>query len=64
MTKARALRLRPGEQITFGNHKMTARCTQFYQGEVLHVTPNGGIKVRLTRYGNETRWIPYTFAIG
>jgi hypothetical protein len=44
-----------------------------WQGEVLHVTPRGGIKVKVTdekpwygpaeyarRYGgNEVRWVPY-----
>jgi hypothetical protein len=44
-----------------------------WEGEVLHVTPGGGIKVKVTdeqpwygpaeyarRYGgNETRWVPY-----
>jgi hypothetical protein len=68
MTRAKALRLKPGAVITFGDHKYTAQCSRWWEGEVLHVTPNGGIKVRLIdakpwygpkeyarRYGNEIR---------
>jgi hypothetical protein len=33
MTKEKALRLKPGARITFGNHKFTARCTQWWQGQ-------------------------------
>lgn len=76
MTKAKALRLKPGQQITFGDHKYTAHCSTFWQGEVLHVTPAGGIKVKVTdakpwdgpqeyarRYGNPIRWVPYTHVV-
>jgi hypothetical protein len=73
MKKAEALRLKPGQVITFGDHTYTARCTRVWQGEVLHVTPRGGIKVKVTdetpwygpaeyarRYGgNEVRWVGY-----
>jgi hypothetical protein len=73
MKKAKALRLKPGQVITFGDHKYTARCTRVWQGEVLQVTPNGGIRVKVTdekpcfgpaeyarRYGDdETCWVPY-----
>jgi hypothetical protein len=73
MKKAKVLRLKPGQVITFGDHTYTACCTRVWQGEVLHVTPRGGIRVKVTdekpwygpaeyarRYGgNETRWVPY-----
>jgi hypothetical protein len=62
--------------ITFGNHKLTARCTQWRQGLVLQVTPLGSIKVKVTdakpwigpdryacQYGNEIRWVPYTHVL-
>jgi hypothetical protein len=48
MKKAEALCLKPGQVITFGDHAYTARCTRVWQGEVLHVTPRGGIKVKVT----------------
>jgi hypothetical protein len=67
-----ALRLKPGQEICFGDNKYTARCTRVWEGEVLYVTPSGGIKVRVTdmkpwygpaeyarRFGNEVRWVPY-----
>jgi hypothetical protein len=73
MKKANALRLKPGQVITFGDHTYTARCTRVWQGEVLHVTPRGGIKVKVTdekpwygpteyarrHGGNEVRWVLY-----
>lgn len=73
MKKAKALKLNPGQIITFGDHPYTAHCTRVWQGEVLHVTDRGGIKVKVTdekpwlgsveyarRYGdNEVRWVPY-----
>ena len=73
MDKAKALRLKSGQIITFGDHTYTACCTRVGQGEVLHVTPCGGVRVKVTdekpwcgpaeyarRYGgNETRWVPY-----
>jgi hypothetical protein len=72
MTRADALRLTPGQVICFGDHQYTAQCTQFWQGEVIHVTANGGIKVKVTDakpwygpetyarlYGNAVRWVPY-----
>jgi hypothetical protein len=77
MTLAKALRLKPGKQITFGDHKRTALCSQWWHGTVIHVTPNGGIKVKVTDakpwygpkeyaelYGNEIRWVPYTHVMG
>jgi hypothetical protein len=73
MKKAKALRLKPGQIITFGDQTYTALCTRVWQGEVLQVTPRGGVKVKVTdekprygraeyacRYGdNEVRWVPY-----
>jgi len=47
-------------------------CAQVWKGEVIFVTDNGGIKVRVIdarpwfgaeqykrRFGNEVRWVPY-----
>jgi hypothetical protein len=48
MKKAKALQLNPGQIITFGDHPYTAHCTRVWQGEVLHVTPRGGIKVKVS----------------
>jgi hypothetical protein len=73
MEKAKARRLKPGYEILFGDHQYTAQCTYFAKGEVLHVTQNGGVKVRVIdekpwygsegyarRYGcNVVRWVPY-----
>ena len=76
MTLAKALRLKPGDMITFGDHKFTARCTQYWQGKVIHVTPNGGIKVKVidartwdgpkdyaAEHGDEVRWVPYMHVV-
>jgi hypothetical protein len=72
MTKAKALRLRPGEVITFGDHQYTRNCTRWCQGEVIHVTKNGGILVKIIdekpwfgpreyrrRFGDVETWVPY-----
>ncbi len=59
MHKRNALRLKAGDRIGFG-HSMWAADIEWadsYQvATVVHVTPRGGIKVRLR--GRE-RWVPY-----
>jgi hypothetical protein len=72
MRKTKALRLRPGHIICFGNHERTERCTKVWEGEVLSVSLDGTIKVKVTdarpwigptayaqQYGNMVRLVPY-----
>ena len=47
MKKRDALRLKPGDSIVFGDHRLSAKWFQTWLGEVLHVTPQGKIKVRV-----------------
>lgn len=56
MNKRDALRLSVGEWVAFGNSARTADVLAWRRGQVVHVTPKGGIKVR-TASGEE--WIPY-----
>ena len=76
MRKSEALRLRVGDIITFGDHKYSARCSTFWQGKVLHVTKNGGIRVKVIdqrpwvgpqryaeRRGSPEVWVPYTWVV-
>jgi hypothetical protein len=63
MNKRDALRLQPGQTICYGNSMWTAECTLRRKAEVIHVTPNGGIKVRDLN-PNDTptdrvHWVPY-----
>lgn len=77
MNKRDALRLKPGDEISFCDHHHTAQASQWWTGEVLHVTSKGGIKVRVTEgradgwrgpgtgpdVGTE-RWVPYHHVVG
>lgn len=59
MQKRDALRLEPGEKIRFGDSMWSEQCDRngsWREGVVVHVTPNGGIKVRTS--GGE-QWVPY-----
>ena len=47
MNKRDALKLRPGDLILFGNDRLTLNCTEWGEGEVIHVTDKGGILVRI-----------------
>ena len=67
MNKRDALRLRPGDHTLYGEHTRMDACIRgsgFHAGRVIHVTPNGGIKVEMlhpngiTSYGR-TEWVPY-----
>jgi hypothetical protein len=67
MNKPEALRLKPGAHILYGEHRRIVDCVRgsgFHVGRVIHVTPNGGIKVEMlhpngiTSYGREA-WVPY-----
>jgi hypothetical protein len=70
MHKKDALRLRPGDHILFGPSARVAECIGLTEeGEVQHVTENGGIKV-CVMYGHgprrtygEPKWIPYHHVI-
>jgi hypothetical protein len=66
MDKREALKLQPGDVIMFDDGPRDA--LGWSKGEVLHVTPNGGIKVSLIgRRGNcddnkpigGVEWVPY-----
>jgi hypothetical protein len=49
MRKAEALRLKPGDRIVWGHSKWTienVRAGSHRSGIVLHVTANGGVRVR------------------
>lgn len=59
MNKRDALRLKPGDRIGFGHSMWAAdidRAGSYEVATVVHVTPRGGIKVRL---GGRERWVPY-----
>lgn len=64
MTKKDALRLRRGDHIDFGHSQWTADHldSDWRTGEVLAVTPRGGIRVRA--YGSrEPEWVPYNWVL-
>ncbi len=76
MRLSEALKLKPGDIITFGDHMYGARCSTFWQGKVLRVTPRGGDRVRVIdekpwvgprryadRHGSPEMWIPYVWVI-
>jgi hypothetical protein len=58
MDKQSARRLRPGDEVFFGPHRRVQDCEWFLWGDVLYVSPAGGIKV-VTELGDE-RWLPYS----
>lgn len=70
MNKRDALRLRRGDTIVYGNSKWTEKVT-WQRGRVLHVTGNGGIRVRPVGYvdsgdtsvdhkdARSPVWVPY-----
>ena len=67
MNKRAALRLKTGDFILYGSYTDTIKCCQtdgFHWGEVIYVTPNGGIKIHalhpdgITQKGY-TEWVPY-----
>lgn len=71
-----ALRLRPGDRIDFLDHARIKYATARYKGEVIFVTPRGGIRVRVVeeepwygpaKYARQFRgyetWVPYHFVI-
>ncbi len=53
MNKRAARRLKPGNSILFGDAKIFEDITLWQTGEVLHVTENGGVKVRVI----EGKWV-------
>jgi hypothetical protein len=62
MNKRDVLRLKPGQRLVYGDSMWTSEMRgKSRQGEVLHVTPRGGIRV-LNQFGFE-EWVPYHFAI-
>lgn len=79
MRKSEALRLPVGAVVTFGDHVQTAESSGTWRGEVVRVTPRGGVRVRVlegrgggigwsgpgTGSGTgELWWIPYPWIIG
>jgi hypothetical protein len=55
-----ALRLTPGQRIGFGHSMWTRQIDRdgtYEEGEVMHVTKRGGIRIR-TDDGREV-WVPY-----
>jgi hypothetical protein len=69
MNKRDALRLRPGDQVLFGLSSRTSECAERFEGEVQHVTENGGIVVCIiyghgpSRTYGERQCIPYHHVI-
>lgn len=73
MNKREAARLRPGTSILFGNAKYSIACTNWWTGDVIRTTDNGGVLVRVTSardggwnnqpgkgtYVGTERWVPY-----
>ena len=64
MNKRDALRLVHGQTIVFGGSGRTALIGAWRKGVVEHVTPRGGIRVRLVGYrrpegGPAFEWVPY-----
>jgi hypothetical protein len=67
MNKRDALRLKPGDLILYGSYQSFQRCIRtdgFHHGEVIYVTPNGGIKVEMLHPDGVTpkganAWVPY-----
>ena len=60
MNKRDALRLEPGDWIAFGHSMWSAEVDRnglWRRGRVIHVTPQGGIKV-MTEDGR-LQWVPY-----
>jgi hypothetical protein len=56
MTKQKALRLRTGQRITFGDSMWTRDVHHWRSGTVIRVTPRGGI---LIDTGSGEEWVPY-----
>lgn len=56
-------KLEVGDTIVFGDHQQGRLCSATWEGEVLHVTVKGGIKVRVINYDEPDReyekWVPY-----
>lgn len=73
MNKRDALRLKKGDRIAWGNSARSAVVDQYGRwryGDVLHVTPNGGIKVQPIgtiegdhlhpwKHPGKPEWVPY-----
>jgi hypothetical protein len=61
MNKRDALKLEPGRRVIYGDSMWTAKIRKAREGEVLFVTPNGGIRVRNQFW--QTEWVPYHHVI-
>lgn len=57
MDKSSALKLKPGERIVFGNSMWPSKVRTWQSGSVMHVTPNGGIRVKVDH--GPLVWVPY-----
>jgi len=49
MNKRDALRLKPGAEVTFGEGPSSYDSGRWWVGEVIRVTPRGGVLVRITQ---------------
>jgi hypothetical protein len=59
--KSDALKLRPGQTIRYGDSMWSRKCDHnWYEGKVLFVTAQGGIRVQTT-FGEQ--WVPYHHAL-
>jgi hypothetical protein len=47
MRKAEALRLKPGQRVFCTNATKFQHATQYWVGEVVHVTPKGGVLMKV-----------------
>jgi hypothetical protein len=56
MNKRDALRLRPGDRVIFGDSMWSAKVSGWLSGEVVFVTPKGGVKLVC---GGREQWVPY-----
>ena len=64
MNKRDALRLQPGQFVSWGDSMWTEKMKRQHEGVVMQVTPGGGVRVRVE--GGASQWVPYhhIYAVG
>ena len=61
MNQRDALKLEQGQRVIYGDSMWSSEILKARQGEVLFVTPRGGIRV-CNQFGRE-EWVPYHHVI-
>lgn len=60
-------KLEVGDIIVYGDHQQPSKCSFRHDGEIMHVTVKGGIKVRVLDFAGEATgdcvWVPYHHVI-